>query len=459
MKFIFFLLIFLTAEVFQVVSAQEGTGKSFRWGNVTYINLSLGEIYNFEGKEIELLAGRNSFNKLRVDNDTAWLKVCYRSASSSLGELKIFVADNKAVKALASDRTLHGLLNGDALIAVTRGEKPLMDPYRFIFPVSFSGGYIWRNDEDSYFLSYQGGTNPKIIAGLQYPGVGLDIPNGRGSAKFGVLALESGKIAWIDTKEGISGQPSAALCLASATDRGIYYIYQGLYNKYIFVKNNQEVVRGDEIAYIWGDGLWEHLQFAVVRSDSVPDPRHWSGHLVNFFPQLMELYYGKQPAGSPMFTRGQISFGTPTGAKGNIKNASAFEEYQGTGWKLDKWNTADKVEWVSNKLTGNVRLSGTLFEGQPAQCTNPETFYDFEISVPEGIYRVRANMGDCYVQTWQKVEFENVTAGTYLINPGLFTWTPERTVRVKDGYLTIRIYLGEQNQKAGINSIVFQKVY
>jgi hypothetical protein len=439
--------------------AQFSGGDTIRWGRVTYLNLSLGQKIDFHGNEIELLDLKGSYNKIRIGHDTLWLKVSYRSAATSMGNFHVFVADNKHVKAISSDKALHGLLKKDVLLAVSPDYQPLIDQYQYIFPISFAGGYIWRNDEDSYPFSYQGGGIPKTTTEMQFHGAGLDLINGRGSSKFGILAMESGRVAWIDTKSGSSGQPTATLCLASNSNPGIYYIYSKLYSKYLFVKQNQEVERGDEIAYIWGDGLWEHLQLGIVYSDTVPTIKHWSNNMINFFPQLMELYYGRQPSGGQFFSRGQLSFGLPTGVKGNIKNASAYESYQGTGWKLGMWNTADKVEWASNKSTGNVRLAKTLFEGQSAQCTNPDNSYDYEIDVKNGIYRIRASLGDCYVQTWQKVEFEGVTAGTYQINPGLFTWTPERTVRVKDGRLTVRIYLGDQNQKAGISSIVFQQVY
>jgi hypothetical protein len=458
MKIIILCVLFFTLSGSLSAWAQYSGSDTIRWGRVTYINLSLGETVEYQGNEIELLELKNNYNKIRIGNDTLWLKVCYRSTASSAGNLHVFVADNKHVKAISSDKAMHGLLKKDVLLAVSPENKTLTDQYQYIFPVSFAGGYIWRNDEDSYPFSWQGGGIPKTAPEMQYPGAGLDVINGRGSEKFGILAMESGRIAWIDTKSGSSGQPTATLCLASNSNPGIFYIYRRLYSKYIFVKQNQQVERGDEIAYIWGDGLWEHLQLGIVYSDTVPSVKRWSNNMINFFPQLMDMYYGRQPSGGQFFTRGQIYFGAPTGAKGNIKNASAYESYQGTGWKLGMWNTADKVEWVSTKVTGNVRLSKTLFEGQSAQCTNPDNWYDYEMDVKNGIYRIRASVGDCFLLTWQKVEFEGVTAGTYQINPGLFTWTPERTVRVKDGRLTVRIYLGDKNQKAGISGIVFQQV-
>jgi len=456
MKWLFSLIIAVLMVTNCKVTAQPGKD-SFTWGAVTYVNLSIWEKYNFHGEEIELLALRNSYNRLRVNHDTIWLKVCYRAPASVIGNLRIFIADNRNVKAIASDKAIHGLLKKDILLAVSPLWNPMIDLWQFIFPVSFKNGYIWRNDEDSYLFSYQGNEISKTEGGNQFAGVALELKNARESDKYGILAMESGKIMWIETKSGGTGQPKAALCLASDSFPGVYYIYQNLNKKYIFVKQNQKVGRGDELANMGGDGTWEYLQLGIVCSDSVPDYSRCSANLINFFPQLLELYYGRQPVGKQRFSKGQISFSISTGMKGNAKNVSAFEDYQGTGWKLDAWNTADKVEWVSNKLTGNARLSKTLFEGQPAQCTNPDDWYDYEIEVENGKYRVSSSVGDCFLPTWQKVEYEGVMAGTYQLNTGEFAWTPEKVVTVNDGKLTIRLYLADQTRKAGISKILFQQ--
>ncbi len=458
MRLVFFpLYIVVMMFTCRIASGQLAEKDTFRWGGVTYINMSVGEKVKFRGEEVELLSIRNHFNRIRINGDTAWIKVCYRAPVSLMRNMQVFVADNRNVKSIVSNRELHGLLTKDALIALCPLSEPLIDQWQFVFPVSFSGGYIWRNDEDSYIFSYQGGSNRIEGMNVHFPGLALDMKNARGSSKFGILAMEAGRIAWINSKMDETGQPKAALCLASDSFPGIYYIYQNLYSKYVFVKPHQKVKQGDELGYIWGDGPWENLQLSVIRSDTVPDFNRRNTNLVNFFPQLMELYYGRQPAGGQMFTKGQILFGIPTGVNGNKKNVAAYENYQGTGWILGNWNTADKVEWVSTRTTGNARLSKTLFEGQPARCTNPLDWYEYEIDVDPGIYRIRASVGDCLLPSWQKVEFEGVIAGTYELDAGEFTWTPERIVKVQDGRLTVRIYLADQSRKAGINQIVFQQ--
>ena len=158
------------------------------------------------------------------------------------------------------------------------------------------------------------------------------------------------------------------------------------------------------------------------------------------------------------FSKGKISFALESNKNGDEKNILTFEEYSGKGWKLGKWNSADKVEYVSNTFRGNARLKKRLFEKEKAACVNPKNYYDFEINVRNGVYRIRANVGDLEQSTWQKVEFENVLAATYSLKSGEYKWTPERVVKVNDAKLTVRIYIDETNKKmAGISEIVFQK--
>ena len=125
---------------------------------------------------------------------------------------------------------------------------------------------------------------------------------------------------------------------------------------------------------------------------------------------------------------------------------------------LGKWNIADKVESVEKGVSGNVRLKRILFANTPAECLNPVKWYDYEINVRNGSYRIRAKSGDIQVPTWQKIMFEGILAGTYSLNSGEFKWTPERIVKVTDGKLTVRIYLDDSNElSAGISEIVFQR--
>ncbi len=134
-----------------------------------------------------------------------------------------------------------------------------------------------------------------------------------------------------------------------------------------------------------------------------------------------------------------------------------YESYAGKGWKPGEWNISGKVEAVQKGEEGNARLKKVLFEGTKAERKNPENFYEYEINVRNGLYRIRAKVGDLFVPTWQKVNFEDLPAGEISLDAGEFEWTTERVVKVEDGRLTVRIYVDEKNQKAaGLGQIVFQ---
>jgi hypothetical protein len=183
-------------------------------------------------------------------------------------------------------------------------------------------------------------------------------------------------------------------------------------------------------------------------------------NVVNCFPQLFGLYYGHLNDFPRNFSKGRIFFGRSSSQNGNQKNTSAFEEYLGKGWQLGKWNTADKVDWMSKGNEGNVRLRKILFEGSKAKCINPENWFDYQINVHNGAYRIRAKLGDLVLPTWQKIDFEGINAGTFSLADGEQKWTNERIVKVSDGKLTIRIYVDENNENpAGISEIVFQRAY
>ncbi len=429
----------------------------FRWGNATYVSLALKEPLSFEGSEVELLAMKNHYNRIRVDHDTAWIGVCFRSPAVILGNLRVFVADNKNVAALSSRKENHGLLEKDVLVALSPAAGPLIETWDFAFPVSFTGGYLWRNNEDTYMFSYMGASVESTGNDYFHPGVAIDMPNARGLEKYAILAMEAGKVVWVENRIPGTEEPKAAVCIESASSSGIYYIYRNLYNRNLMVSRNQQVQKGDPLGTIWGDGNQENLHLTVVRSDSLPTLKNAEANIVNFFPQLLELYYGRQPLNSQLFTKGQILFGRAAGPQGNVKNASAFEEYQGTGWLLGNWNTTGKVEWVSSRQNGNVRLSRLLFHGKAAECVNPNPWYEYQISVQNGVYRIRASVGDGLLPSWQKIEYEGVTAGTFSLGKGEYTWTPEKIVRIRDNKLNIRIYLNDTGSVAGISEIVFQQ--
>jgi len=448
------LLLFILPAIPGAYAATTDTSV-FRWGNATYVNLDIGETFIFNNTEVELLHTENHFNRIRVGSDTLWLEVSRRTLPVSTENVRIFVADNRAVKSLSHNHPVHGLLKKEALICLSENENPLLNPADYIFPVDFTDGYTWQAMEDSYLFSYLSpGNSP---TGNVNPGIDLDMQDARGLRRHMILALENSRVVWIESKNTDLAE-TACVCLESQSNPGIYYIYDNLYVRHLLVRKDQKLERGDGIGYIWGDKNWGYLRLSVVKPDSPPVYANRFSHVVNFFPQLMELYYGQQLFFLKSFTKGRIEFGRTYSQGRNIQNLSAFEEYSGTGWKLGAWNPAARVEGVTDGLSGNARLRKTLFTGEPAACTNPVSWYDFEINVRNGLYRVRARVGDWQEATWQKVEFEGISAGTFDLKAGMPEWTSEKIVQITDGKLTVRIYVADHNRPAGLCELVFQNI-
>jgi hypothetical protein len=172
------------------------------------------------------------------------------------------------------------------------------------------------------------------------------------------------------------------------------------------------------------------------------------------------LYFKNSFNFTKSFTRGKVDFARPPQSNGNRKNLLAFEEYAGMGWGLGVWNTADKVMFCTKGERGNARLKKVLFGGSEAECRNPDNYFDYEINVRNGVYRVRAQVGDVELPSWQKMEYEGVEAASYELAAGEQKWTSERVVKVTDRKLTVRIYVDPKNEKvAAISEIVFQQAY
>ena len=202
------------------------------------------------------------------------------------------------------------------------------------------------------------------------------------------------------------------------------------------------------------------MQLAVVSSDTIPSYENRFANCINFFPQLYELYFKNTFNFSKTFTRGKIEFGRKPVLNGNQKNIISFEEFTGMGWDLGKWNATDKVMYCTKGEAGNARLKKTLFANTAAECRNPNNYYEYEINVRNGVYRVRAQVGDVQKASWQKLEFEGIEASTYELDPGEMKWTSEKVVKVNDRRLTVRIYVDPNDRKvAGISEIVFQQAY
>ena len=151
-KFLYiqFLLLYFACGL----KSQNPTTPDFNWGNASYFNINLGDTIFYNNTEIKLLRLENHFNWLKIGDDTICIKVSRRTLPEQVGKLRVFVADNKRVKALSAESELHGLLKKDALICLSDADLPLLDPNKYLFPVSFNNGFTWSGEEDSYMFSY-----------------------------------------------------------------------------------------------------------------------------------------------------------------------------------------------------------------------------------------------------------------------------------------------------------------
>lgn len=454
LKKLFIILICLVNPIF-ILYSQNNTKPDFTFGNASYFNMNSGESVYFGSTEIKLLGIKNQFNRLMVGTDTIRCRVSRRTPPVMVNGLRIFVADNFRIKALSESPETHGLLKKDAIICVSNANEPLLNSFEYIFPVSFNDGFVWSCDEDSYLFSYKNqGTKSRQSCFSE--GIDFDMQEVRGMEKHWNVAVESSSVVWVFEDKNVKNETSVLLQSSSQPD--IFYLYSHLYSKRVEVRKGQQLEKGEILGTIWGDNNWGHLTFAVIKSDSVPEPGICSENIVNAFPHFFELYFQSSAVYSRNYRKGRLFFGKPNMYNGNQKNVTVFEEYTGKGWMTGDWNIAEKVETASKGADGNARLRKVLFEGTVAEAKNPESWYDYEINVPNSTYRIRAKLGDVELPSWQKIAFEKVDVGRIITEKGQFTWTPERVVKVTDGRLTVRIYIDETNERiAGISEIVFQR--
>lgn len=456
MKSLFTILLFCTVSLFS--GAQGNTEPDITWGNSVYYNLNIGESICYDSIEIKLLAVEHLFNKIKIGNDTVWAKVSQRTLPMGSSGIRFFVADNKCIKALDDNEEVHGLLTKDALLCVCDQSKSMLPENKYIFPISFNDGFLWNAEEDSYLFSYFG----KNKAGKNqiFAGIGIDLHDARGIEKHWIVALEKSTVVWVEDKKLDRMDKRACVLLKSDLNPDIYYVYDGLFNKNIEVKKGQKVEPGMLIGTVWGNEIWGYLHLSVVKSDSVPSYENRQHNTLNFFPQLYELYFKQSYSYTKSFTRGKIEFGRAEQFNRNQQNLHAFEEYSGKGWILGQWNKVLKVESVTKSNEGNARVRKVLFSGEKAKSENSKNYYDYEINVKNGVYRVRAKVGDLYLPSWQKLEFEGIATATYSLAASEYKWTSERVVKVRDRKLSIRIYVDpEENKVAGLSEIVFQRAY
>lgn len=451
MRHLLFCLLFFTALN---TAAQSADKADLVFGNVHYYNVSLGDAIQFSDSQIEVLEMVNHHIRLRVDADTLWMKVARRSPALRTGSIQLFVADAAGLKRIAPDEDVHGLLSGDVLLGIAKHSVPLIDRLEFVFPVGFTGGFIWRNNEDKGVFSYPSVTDdPAWLS--SYGGWAIDIFSRRGAELHPLVAVENSRVIWIESRSVNNGLLRYTICLQSESQPDIYFIYDHLESA-PSVRRNQRVVKGEQLAHAKGAVEWSTLRFSVVMRPSPPEYRNRFAGQLNIFPQLLELYYGQQPGFVTHFTKGQIFFGRGNRSYGHANNISAYENHLGMGWVIGSWNITDRVEWVNQRRGSNARLRRHLFAGEAGESANPVDYFDYQISVRNGVYRVRALVGDYQEASWQRIEFEGVSGGTFSREAGDMVWTSERVVRVTDGTLTVRIYV-DDIKPAGISEIVFQE--
>lgn len=450
-KPVFILLLFSAVFSF----AQENTTPDFKWGQASYYNMKVGEEIFYNGNKVTFLQNIGNHSQFKVENDTVIIKVAQRSLPHMINAINIYVADNANLKELDYESSVHGLLTKDVLVCLTKNDEMLLDSRSSSFPVAFNDGYIWSGEEDRYvfaFLKKQGTADYYC-----YQGIGLDMTDARGVEKHWIVAMEDCLVVWVEENEN---RNTSCVLLKSKNSEHIYYVYDELFEKNIQVKKGQELNMGELIGTAWGDENWGHVKIAVVYSTQTPEYVNRFNNVINFFPQLYQLYYNQIYGISRSFSKGKISFGRSPSLNRNVQNVTCFEDFFGKGWLLDKNNIAARVEWLTNGEEGNVRLSKTLFKGTKAAYTNPKDFYCYEINVPNGVYRIRAKVGDIEKESWQKISFEDVETKSFNLNPGVQDWTGEKVVRVTDHRLSIRVYVDPSGNKvAGLSELVFQQAY
>ncbi len=436
------------------------TPENFQWGNGYYYDLAIGEQIPFQNVEVELLQVSNHYNQVRIGEDTVWLKVARRSMPEVMQGIRVFVADNRTLKGMADNPMAHALLTKDALICLSDARAFLLDTEYYRFPVSFNDGFTWHmEEENSFFSSAPGVFETDSGVGL-FAGVILNLQDAPEGQRHWMVAIENCRVVWIEKISLSIQRVGTAMLLQSERSPEIYYLYAGLDPSSLQARRGERMKAGDLLGRADRESDWERIGFSIIHSREEPAPENFNNRLVNGFPQLAELF---RPGGQRFirsFPRGKFSFGLPGYLSGGRTGIHAYEPYAGRGWILGNWNPADIVERVTCERRGNVRLRKVLFSGTVAHCVNPDSYFDYRINVPNGVYRVRIRVGDMALSTVQTIEFNGIPAGTKVLKPGEFDWTSERVVNVTDGKLMVRISPGpEDSAVAGVSEIVFQKVY
>jgi hypothetical protein len=426
---------------------------SSAWGNAVYVNLNIGDTIPCLGKTVTLLDVTADVATVSVDGKTRKLTMARLTLPTVINGVRVFVADTRPAASLTTDEKyplVHAALMGDALLCLSDPARPLLDPERFTFPISRDDGFRWSMAENSHMFAY-------LRPQRSHEGIDIDLTAARGKEIHALVAIEDGTVRWVE-----HGQPpEACLLLESASQPGLYYIYQHLNRDKLSVRPGQTVKRGERLAYIWGDWRWGHLHFSVVGGGGQPGYADRYRYLLNCFPQLAELWHGSLSIETPIYASGTFRFANQYWEDGNTQRLNAWSDVLGYGWLLGDWCAAGKVEHSlpdeGGKPFQSARLSNLMHAQTNQPARNPQDWFDFEVAVKNGTYGVRAEVGDHYAATWQLIEFEGTDAGTFELPGGELAWTEEKHVAVRDGRLTTRIRLRDGRTPAGLRNLVFER--
>jgi len=426
-------------------------GHPRRWGNVLYVDLAVGETFEFLGKAVHLVSCHHDHSTVEVAGERRTLRVAKLDLPQVINGVRIFLADNRGAANASTNPAyphVRGALTRDAVLALSDPAQPLLDPGRFTFPISRADGFEWTMGENSHTFAY-------LRPVRSHEGLDINLHRARGREVDALVAIEDGTIRWI----GPGAPQEAALLLESASCPGIYYVYQHLNRDKILVQPGQRVTKGRKLAFIWGDGRWGHLHFAVVGYGPVPPYETRYQYLLNAFPPMYELWHGDLAYHTPVRTSGDFTFAGQYYRNGNHQHLAAYTDVLGYGWQLGDWCPQGKVETSCTDEGGrpdqSARLRRILHADTPAPAVNPNDYVDFEVAVVPGTYRIRVRVGDAYGPSRQEVACGGTSLGTYDLPAGRLRWTPEATVQVPGGRLRVRFRGGDGNTPAAVRELYF----
>ena len=424
--------------------------ESIRWGNCVFVNLSVGESVEFRGSQISLESVRGDRCDVKVDGKVVELQVARRGLPSVVGKVRIYCAVNRPVAELTVSEAfpnVFGTLKKDALLCLSDASENLLDADRFTFPIAREDGFQWRMSENSHMFAY-------LSPNRAHEGLDINMHDARGRMIHQLVAIEDGVVRWVS-----EGSPNeACVLLESSSSPGVFYIYQHLFRERVAVSEGDSVVKGETLGTIWGDGRWGHLHFAVIAMDPPPDYPHRYSNVLNCFPQLYELWNDGLHLERPQFSEGDFLFAGQYWTNGNEQHRDGYSDLLGYGWRLGDWCPAAKVETSTGsdvRSDASAVLRKTMFQDSVKPSRNPKDDFEFEVSVGNGTYDVRVELGDIVHPTSQTVGIEFGVPRSVILEAGAHRWVEFERVNVTDGHLTVRIGLSDEQQPAAIRRLIF----